>query len=354
MFKTLFLVVLMAISSGALLCQSLTGTVYDENNNVMPGVSVYFNGTSIGTITDENGKFKISKYNIINSSLIIGSLGYQSVAIKNPFEISDIQIYLKPKLIELPEVFVNGKKSNNRERYLNIFRVKFLGTSKGGMSCKIKNEEDIILKFDEQTNTLYASAYKPIIIENPFLGYLINFYPVNCNIKFEKTGVITRNVPGEYYFLGTVYFTDIGNNHKATLRRRNLAYEGSKMHFFRNFYNNIWTPDEFLLYRKGTPSDQINPNECFEITDTSGLKKIRVIDTDSTEYGNKSGNGKESFSESLNILYDRWASTEIIFKTKILLVDKFGNYDPLDKIEFKGAMTEKRIGDSLPLDFKLK
>jgi len=355
MIKTLLLVLLFVACSGSLFCQSLTGTVYDEHSNVIPGASVYFNGTTIGTVTDENGKFRISMDSIVSTSLIIGSLGYESVSIKTPFSKSEIQVYLTSKLFELPEVVVNAKKSKiQRERYLNVFKGKFLGTSPGGTTCRIINEDDIILKFDKQTNTLHISTDTPIIIENPYLGYLINFYPVDCNIKFENENVLTRNVSCEYYFLGRIYFTDTGNHLRSVLLRRKSAYEGSRMHFFRNFYNNYWTPDEFLLYRESTSNEPINPNEYFEISDTSGLKKISVIDSGSIKNGNKSENVKESFSEPFKILFDGSDVTQIIFKTNLIFLDKYGNYDPLGQVEFNGAMSEKRIGYSLPLDFKLE
>ena len=38
----------------------LTGTVTDEEKNPMPGASVAVKGTTVGTLTDANGKFQLS------------------------------------------------------------------------------------------------------------------------------------------------------------------------------------------------------------------------------------------------------------------------------------------------------
>jgi hypothetical protein len=372
MFKTLFLLLFLVISSANLLCQTLTGIVYDENKKAIPGASVYFNGTTIGTMTDKNGRYKLSTDNVINSQLIISCLGYQSVAIKNPYEISDIQIDMKPKVIELQEVVVNAKKSKfNRNQYLNLFKLTFLGSSKAGRSCKIKNEEDIILNFDDKTKTLFVTSPKPIIIDNPYLGYLVNFDPVDCRIKienttnsritipanshkFELTTTPERIINSNYHFLGAIFFTDMikTKTGKEILQRRRSAYAGSKMHFFRNFYNNIWNKREFLLYKEADPTNLINPNEYFKIADSSGIKKITVINTDPAMYANKSGNGNEPFSKALYIIYDRWAATKLIFRTSTFLLDKFGYYSPLDSVDFIGEMAKKRIGDWLPVDYK--
>lgn len=385
MYKTI-LALLMVISSCDLLCQTLTGIVYDENKKAIPGASVYFNGTTIGTTTDENGNYKLVMENIINANLIISFLGYQSVVIKNPFEVLNLQIYMKPKVIELQEVVVNSKKSKfNRKLYLDLFRSTFLGASRGGRSCKIKNEEDIMLKFNNRANTLYITAYKPIIIDNPYLGYIVNFYPVDCSIRFESTTIgrsppinysvsETKGIPGSiptinvhrvvstntssriitqnFKFLGTISFKDLVNS-KVISRRRRIAYEGSKMHFFRNFYSNIWTKDEFLLYKDAEYINPIKPKEYFKVTDSSGIKKIMFINTDPAVNTNRSGNGKGPSSKTLYVLYDGWTASKIIFRTNTFFLDKYGNYSPLDSIDFSGEMDKKRIGDWLPINFKL-
>jgi hypothetical protein len=189
MFKTSFLLLFLVISSANLLSQTLTGVVYDENKKAIPGASVYLNGTTIGTMTDKNGRYYIRTDNIMNSRLIISFLGYQTAVIEDPFETKDRQIYLVPKLFELPEIVVNSKRSRfARKQYLTIFKQEFLGSSRAGRSCRIKNEEDILFKYDEKTYTLKASSNKPIIIENPYLGYLVSFDPIDCHIILESTG----------------------------------------------------------------------------------------------------------------------------------------------------------------------
>jgi hypothetical protein len=48
------------VSKNNLQQKQITGTVTDENNNPLPGVTVLVKGTSIGTLTDVSGKYSIS------------------------------------------------------------------------------------------------------------------------------------------------------------------------------------------------------------------------------------------------------------------------------------------------------
>lgn len=191
--QNLYLLLMLLISSGNLMCQTLSGIVYDENKKPVPGAAVYLSGSTIGTLTDENGRYQIRLENKINSPLVISFVGYQNIVIENPFEESDRQIYLKPKTYELSEVVVRAGKFR-REQILKTFRDQFLGTTQAGRSCRIKNEDDINLKYDYTNKTLLASAEKPIIIENLFLDYHINFNLVDFKIKFSRVSLRSRHI----------------------------------------------------------------------------------------------------------------------------------------------------------------
>jgi len=82
-----FFLVIVFISSNASLAQRVVGTVLDtEDNTSIPFVNVYIKGTSIGTTTDFNGKFKL-KYNSNKTkkdSIIFSFIGYgtKTIALK--------------------------------------------------------------------------------------------------------------------------------------------------------------------------------------------------------------------------------------------------------------------------------
>lgn len=80
-FKVLFSVIsfLFILTTVSIHAQiNITGTIYDETGETLPGVNIIIKGDSKGTISDFDGKFGISVPNV-NSILVFSYLGYQSV-----------------------------------------------------------------------------------------------------------------------------------------------------------------------------------------------------------------------------------------------------------------------------------
>jgi TonB-dependent starch-binding outer membrane protein SusC len=91
----------------------ITGTVTDSNNGQpMPGVNIQVKGTSIGAITDENGKYTISG-SVQNPTLVFSFIGYVTteVAVEGK---SVIDLALKGELTDLEEVVVVGYTTQKR------------------------------------------------------------------------------------------------------------------------------------------------------------------------------------------------------------------------------------------------
>ena len=60
--KKVFSLLMLMFSFTVLFAQekSITGSVTDENSESLPGVNVIVKGTTVGTITDVDGNFKIT------------------------------------------------------------------------------------------------------------------------------------------------------------------------------------------------------------------------------------------------------------------------------------------------------
>ncbi|MEN7547669.1 SusC/RagA family TonB-linked outer membrane protein [Rapidithrix thailandica] len=83
----------------------ITGSVKDEKGQPLPGVNIVVKGTSNGTITDMDGKFKLSVPE--NASIVFSSVGYlpKEVALG---ESTSLQIQLMPDVQTLNEVVVTA------------------------------------------------------------------------------------------------------------------------------------------------------------------------------------------------------------------------------------------------------
>ncbi len=92
--------------------KSITGTVNDESGTGIPGVSVTIKGSSKGTNTDVNGKFKIDVPND-NAVLVFSFVGYgvQEVPVNNQ---TDLKVTLKTDVKVLSEVVVVGYGSQKK------------------------------------------------------------------------------------------------------------------------------------------------------------------------------------------------------------------------------------------------
>ncbi len=81
MHKGLVVITSFLFVASSLFSQSLKGIVLDEKTNLpIESVAVYFDGTTIGTSTNDEGKFKIELVQGVTAPLIVSFLG-----IKNPF-----------------------------------------------------------------------------------------------------------------------------------------------------------------------------------------------------------------------------------------------------------------------------
>ena len=93
--------------------KTITGNVVDENNEALPGVNVLVKGTSIGTVTDVDGNYRLTTPDDAET-LVFSSVGYQTeeIAIGNQ---TTINMTLLPDIQSLQEVVVVGYGTTTRE-----------------------------------------------------------------------------------------------------------------------------------------------------------------------------------------------------------------------------------------------
>ncbi|MCK5102299.1 MAG: TonB-dependent receptor plug domain-containing protein, partial [Cyclobacteriaceae bacterium] len=106
--KKLFLSILgISIFLGSYAQRTVSGTVHDENNLPLIGVSVLVKGTMNGTTTDREGAYSITPSSPDNSILVFRFVGYQT----EELEIQNrtlINISLKRDLLQIDQLVVVG------------------------------------------------------------------------------------------------------------------------------------------------------------------------------------------------------------------------------------------------------
>ena len=95
--------------------QIIKGKVTNSNNEPIEGASVYLDGTTIGTLSDNNGLFEINASNKYNTLLIVRFLGYEDIILSNPYEKDFYTFILVPKTNEIEDCVSTTSGIKNSE-----------------------------------------------------------------------------------------------------------------------------------------------------------------------------------------------------------------------------------------------
>lgn len=316
--------------------QNITGRVIDKNTQQpLETVAVYFDNTTIGTTTNSNGEFSITYTDAVQSTLVISYLGYEKVFISDYRSKSNITIELVEATSALDEVYIDYDDGLTRRQKLNLFRREFLGTSKFGKSCKILNEDDLILRYDKQNKALYASANAPIIVKNKALQYEVSYDIIDFEVTFRYVNVKTSEFTLEAVtYIGTSFYKDLKKaDKKKVLKNREEVYNGSVQHFMRSLYNKNLNEENYWIFYKGF---RVNEWLYFKVeeVENSSFKKVRL-------------------SDKVSILYNKESQSSIQLEITEFFIDTYGNYTPIKGVYFSGDLGNQRVGDTLPSDYGL-
>jgi hypothetical protein len=308
--------------------QIIRGTVLDKNTREPVGFAMlYFNGTFVGTYSDENGKFELDVSQHASMPLTVSAINYYSFSVADFSSGKPVVVYLTPKVYELEEIVVTAKSRDwKRRANLQLFRDEFLGTTGNARNCEIINESDITFIHDPDNELLKAYASKPIYIRNLALGYTITYFLDQFEYNMK-----TRS----FIFRGNIIFAEDHSGDDALRlsqeRKRRQAYLGSRMHFFRALWANDLKSTGFIVR-----------NTSDETLDYKNMVSDREISRKYLQYG-----------ENLGICYySEMPTSQIIFLKPRVFFDKNGYFDPTG-ISWEGEMVKQRIADWLPYEYSI-
>lgn len=324
------------LSTGLLSAQqSISGRVVDaQTNEPLIGVSIFFDGTTIGTVTDENGYFELSTSKTLTGTLVFDFLGYETRVFDEVGNGAMGVVQMGEEPVKLDEI-VLIPDTWSRKKKLRIFRREFLGITKAGIRSKIINESDIRLYYSSTENKLYAFAKKPLAIANKYLGYQLTYNLKAFEVDFfdyQQEDPITKAT----YQAGTVFFSDYNKTKSKNSynKRRKEVYLGSGLHFMRSLAKQTLTSSGFTIFRRGF---QVDPKEVYSIQTVEGslTQAIQRVD-------------------KLSILFKDQERSVIQIPERNILIDAYGNYQPTRNVLFGGHIGAKRAGDMLPLDYEIE
>ncbi|HNV53418.1 MAG TPA: carboxypeptidase-like regulatory domain-containing protein, partial [Tenuifilaceae bacterium] len=122
----------------------VVGFVTDTLKQPIAGANISIEGTSVGTSTDDNGRFKLSIAQKQNVIIKISYLGYQTewftVNAKDKSELTELYFSLKPETQSIEGVFVSAiqRRQGNIDR-LNAKGITFMPNISGSFESLLKS-----------------------------------------------------------------------------------------------------------------------------------------------------------------------------------------------------------------------
>jgi len=229
---------------------SLYGWARDaEDGKYIPGVNVYLDGTSIGTVTNVNGYYKFDNIPLGAYTLVFSHVSYETFSLE--FTVREegsaaVNGNLDLKLNELQGVEVRSTRwlpidREEESAAYRIFEEEFLGKTYNSNDCKILNREVLSFYSDDKEDTLFAEASEPLRIRNEALGYMIIYeleYFKNYadgisytgNVRFEQLPVMSRS------------------KRKKWKKNRKRAFYGSMRHFSKSLIDGNMVKEGFRAF----------------------------------------------------------------------------------------------------------
>lgn len=277
---------LVFISFSAFSQWNVTGNVKDSDGKPIPFANVYINNTSISTITDTLGNFKLKVPNQYQKIALVASFVGYTHQIKNVIRNTSSKTYAEFVLETsnlLKEVNISAKMDKNWKRNWRIFQEGLYGESNFVKDCKILNRDAIKITYNEDTKKVLATASEPIIIENLALGYRLRLQLE----KFESDGVTTL-------IIGYKYFEKLNElNEKIRerqIRNRSLAYENSFRNFLVSLSHNKLIANGFEVYKiNGIREIYLGKTSIAQEVESGrfkpvNTKQICIFDKDKNQY----------------------------------------------------------------------
>lgn len=338
--QRLFFVLILLCSTGVL-SQYIQGKVVDEFEQPLPSATVYYEGTTLATLTDEQGNFTLRYDPKINRPLVVSYLGYSTAYIETFSTTVSLKIIMTQATNSLREVVIKKDRFSRKEK-MAIFKERFLGITRFGLRTVIENEDDIDFEYDEEKKMLKAYSDKPLLIINRSLGYKINYELVDFEIRFSKVSLNAHHITHSFYS-GYTRFEEIKTT-ASILRNREDAYQGSPMHFFRCLKDGSWGKDSFQLFEKGFLT---NPQNHFTVSKEDEWYRIAIKKQHFTDLKDF------NFTAVFGLLFDSDLQSNVYFYADSILIDSYGNLLSTRDVAFSGAIQSKRIGDTLPINYGL-
>jgi hypothetical protein len=345
---------------------TVSGRVIDDSTHApVQNANVFIANTTLGSGTDQGGRFQIRNVPVGPCEIVISRVGYSMRLMRVTLTESkrtDLQIELQAANVELSEVVVSAPDPVEWKRGLEKFRKLFLGTTRNARECRVLNPEVLDFKTDA-SGTFTASVREPLQIDNLAFGYHIEYFLSLFRVE-ESSLPTASSFPGPVLtFEGQPKYTELkpssADDSMRWRENRRRAFRGSFRHFLVSLFNQELEPEGFVIrlllklspgvsdprtWRTAKEVDILrdSPKNHEKLLQFRGYLEVEYV-RESVEYGydllRKIGTDSQVSWVRLN--YDG-----VTIDSRGLIKDWFPT-------NILGYWAWKRVADALPLDYDL-
>ena len=250
---------------------SITGKVVRANSkSPISQASVFLSNSSFGTISKNDGTFALNNVRPGQYTLVITAIGYQDYTkvILLDSETINVDVELLAKSIELREVTISTSSKADWQRNFEQFKTEFIGSDKNARDCEIINQDVLNFTYRKSKKILEAYADDFLIVENRALGYRVKFLVKD----FKSDGI-----SGIISYSGQRLFEELPakeSQKKKWRFKRDEAYYGSAMHFYRSLYKDKLDQEGFEVYKIHR---ELNPNRAPDDVIQKKIERFKAI-----------------------------------------------------------------------------
>ena len=333
---------------------TIAGKVIDaETKMPLQGASVFAQNTTKGVITNIDGDYSIYLKRG-GYELVVSFTGYNNKIIN--IEATDdktLDIELVKEDNSMAEVIVTASNevADGWEKHGRFFIEHFIGSTPFSDSCILENPEALKFYFYKRSNKLKVLAKEPLQIKNNALGYSLR-YQLDSFVYYNKTDInLYRGV-----CLYTAMEGDSAQQQEWSTARLK-AYEGSRLHFLRSYYDSTLTKEGFTVdMLSSTDARKFNrlvnyyDSAYYYFDDSTGNAELFFPSKASIIYTKKAPDAK--YLQLYNLPKDVKMQISYVDLSDAILIKPNGFFIDQRSWTSQGYWSYKNLADQLPYDYE--
>lgn len=263
----------------------ISGKVIDQSTaQPLAGASVFCQNTTMGTITNAQGEFRMVVPNG-GYDLVVSYTGFETYSMRissdNAAQALTIELKKQDKTMEQVAVVGSTELADGWVKYGSFFLENFIGTTPNAAMCTLENQDALRFFYSKKRNRLKILTKEDLIITNKALGYKIR-YQLDSFVYEYGTNIST--------FSGYPLYEEMSGTEAEKLawsQNREKAYRGSRLHFLRSWYDSTLADEGFAIERItdiksaaaaaiGNPYDSTFYNSDSAVTEVGITGRIRI------------------------------------------------------------------------------